>query len=85
MRAKFRVQEGTHDVVSIVKAGRADGILLASSWIYAVSLNGKRALTLKTLFIAVTAAAAFLGAAVIAVPSADDSAHCFPTEHCQSD
>ena len=50
-----------------------------------MSLNGKRALTLKTLFIAVTAAAAFLGAAVVAVPSVDDGAHCFPTEHCQSD
>jgi hypothetical protein len=56
-------------------------------WVDPVSLPGKRALTLKNLLIAVTAAAALFGAAVIAVPSAEDSAQaCFPsTDHCLSD
>jgi hypothetical protein len=44
-------------------------------------------LTPKNLFIAVTAAAALLGAALIAVPTAEDSAHaCFlSTDRCLSD
>jgi hypothetical protein len=41
-------------------------------------------LTLKTVLIAVTAAAALIGAALMAVPSAGESAMCFDIGRCLS-